>query len=117
MITIEDILEEIVGEIRDEFDQDEKKEIDKIDENHYLVEGVALIDEINELLGINLEHEDVDSIGGWIYAQQPDLEKGVEWHYDTLTFIVRERDKRRVRKVEIIKHSENVEQVETLENS
>ncbi len=75
MITIEDILEEIVGEIRDEFDQDEKREIEQLDENHYLVEGVALIDEINELLDINLEHEDVDSIGGWIYAQQPDLEK------------------------------------------
>ncbi len=106
LITIEDILEEIVGEIRDEFDQDEKREIEKLGDNRYLVEGVALIDEINELLDIHLVHEDVDSIGGWIYAQQPDLDKGVEWHYDTLTFIVRERDKRRIRKIEIIKHSE-----------
>ncbi|WP_270170317.1 hemolysin family protein [Paenibacillus sp. SYP-B4298] len=106
LITIEDILEEIVGEIRDEFDQDEKKEIEKLGDNRYLVEGVALIDEINELLDIHLVHEDVDSIGGWIYAQQPDLDKGVEWSYDTLTFIVRERDKRRIRKIEIIKHSE-----------
>ncbi|WP_028562565.1 hemolysin family protein [Paenibacillus pinihumi] len=116
MITIEDILEEIVGEIRDEFDQDEKREIEQLDENHYLVEGVALIDEINELLDINLEHEDVDSIGGWIYAQQPDLEKNVEWHFENLTFIVRERDKRRIRKIEIIKQDHH-DQMETVENS
>ncbi|MBJ6361595.1 hemolysin family protein [Paenibacillus sp. GCM10012307] len=116
MITIEDILEEIVGEIRDEFDQDEKREIEQLDENHYLVEGVALIDEINELLDINLEHEDVDSIGGWIFSQQPELEKGVEWHYDNLTFIVRERDKRRIRMIEIMKH-DHQDEPETVENS
>ncbi|GGG13318.1 hemolysin family protein [Paenibacillus abyssi] len=112
LITIEDILEEIVGEIRDEFDQDEKKEFETIGENHYLVDGILLIDELNDMLGTNLEHEDVDSIGGWLYSKQPELKKGEEWHYDSFTFIVRERDKNRIRKIEIIKHDEKLVQEE-----
>ncbi|XEC93477.1 hemolysin family protein [Paenibacillus tarimensis] len=106
LITIEDILEEIVGEIRDEFDQDEKKEFEILGENRYLVEGILLIDELNEKLGIDLEHDEVDSIGGWLYSRQPDLKKGEQWTYGLLTFIVREREKNRIRKIEIIKHEE-----------
>jgi CBS domain containing-hemolysin-like protein len=106
LITIEDILEEIVGEIRDEFDQDEKKEFESLGENHYLVQGILLIDELNGLLGTDLEHEDVDSIGGWLYSKNPELKKGEEWRYDSFTFIVRERDHNRIRKIEIIKHDE-----------
>lgn len=104
LITIEDILEEIVGEIRDEFDQDEKTEFETLGENHYLVQGILLIDQLNDLLGTSIEHEDVDSIGGWLYNQQPELKKGDEWRFGSLSFIVRERDKNRIRKIEIIKH-------------
>lgn len=107
LITIEDIIEEIVGEIRDEFDQDEKKEIEALDHNRFLVNGVASIDDINGAIGIDLENDKVDSIGGWLYSQQPELEKDLEWHYDSLTFIVRERDDNRIRKIEIIKHSDS----------
>jgi CBS domain containing-hemolysin-like protein len=104
LITIEDILEEIVGEIRDEFDNDEKREIEALGNDHYLIEGIALIDEVNRLFGTDLEHESVDSIGGWLYNQQPELEKGIEWHYGQLTFIIREKEKHRIRKIEIIKN-------------
>jgi CBS domain containing-hemolysin-like protein len=104
LITIEDILEEIVGEIRDEFDQDEKVEIETLGENHYMVDGILLIDQLNSRLGIDLEHEDVDSIGGWLYNKQPELGIGEPWHYDFLTFIIHERDKYRIRKIEVIKH-------------
>lgn len=105
LITIEDILEEIVGEIRDEFDQDENTKFETLGENHYMVQGILLIDQLNDLLGTSIEHEDVDSIGGWLYNKQPELKKGEEFHFDSLTFIVRERDKNRIRKIEIIKNA------------
>jgi len=101
LITIEDILEEIVGEIRDEFDKDEKKPIEAIGEDRYLVDGLTPIDEINLLFEASLEQEGMDSIGGWLYNMQPELEIGEEWSYDSLLFIVRERDKHRIRKLEI----------------
>jgi len=111
LVTIEDILEEIVGEIRDEFDADEKKPIEKIEDHRYLVEGNTSIDDINLQLGVNIEHEQVDSIGGWLYSQHPELPKGTAWQYNELTFIIREKDKNRIRKIEIIR--ENVEKEES----
>lgn len=108
LITIEDILEEIVGEIRDEFDADEKKPIEIIGEGRYLVQGNTSIDELNQLLGTVIEHEDVDSIGGWLYNRQPELLKGVEWRYGQLTFIIREKEKYRIRKIEMIRHHDEI---------
>ncbi|MCM1185708.1 MAG: hemolysin family protein [Lachnoclostridium sp.] len=66
MITLEDLLEEIVGEIRDEYDQDEEEFIQAVDERTYLVEGSMKLDDINDALGTNLDSEDYDSIGGII---------------------------------------------------
>lgn len=66
MITLEDLLEEIVGEIRDEYDEDEKEYIQKIDDRVYLVEGSMKLDDINDEVGSELESEDYDSIGGII---------------------------------------------------
>lgn len=66
MITLEDLLEEIVGEIRDEYDADEEEYIQKMDDNVYLVEGSMKLDDINDELGTTLESEDYDSIGGII---------------------------------------------------
>jgi CBS domain containing-hemolysin-like protein len=64
MITLEDLLEEIVGEIRDEYDEDEEKLIQKLDERSYLVEGSMKLDDINDELGTSFTSEDYDSIGG-----------------------------------------------------
>ncbi len=66
MITLEDLLEEIVGEIRDEYDGDEEEYIQKVDENVYLVEGSMKLDDINDELDTDLDSEDYDSIGGII---------------------------------------------------
>lgn len=66
MITMEDLLEEIVGEIRDEYDEDEEELIQQIDERNYLVEGSMKLSDINDELGTELESEDYDSIGGLI---------------------------------------------------
>lgn len=64
MITLEDLLEEIVGEIRDEYDADEETLIQQIEENSYLVEGSMKLDDINNVLDTELVSEDYDSIGG-----------------------------------------------------
>ena len=64
MITLEDLLEEIVGEIRDEYDEDEEELIQMVGERTYLVEGGMKLSDINDELGTMLESEDYDSIGG-----------------------------------------------------
>lgn len=66
MITMEDLLEEIVGEIRDEYDEDEEEYIQQIDERVYLVEGGMKLSDINDELGTMFESEDYDSIGGLV---------------------------------------------------
>ncbi len=66
MITLEDLLEEIVGEIRDEYDEDEKEFIQEVGERQYLLEGSMKLDDINNALDTELDSEDYDSIGGII---------------------------------------------------
>lgn len=69
ILTIEDILEEFVGQIRDEYDEDELKQIKKIDENVYEVEGSLSLDDINEALNLTLASEEYNSIGGLIIEE------------------------------------------------
>lgn len=66
MVTLEDLLEEIVGEIRDEYDADEENLIQKMEEDIYLIEGSMKLDDINDELGTELHSEDYDSIGGLV---------------------------------------------------
>ncbi len=66
MITLEDLLEEIVGEIRDEYDADESEKLKQIDERVYLIEGSMKLDDINDALDTHLSSADYDSIGGII---------------------------------------------------
>lgn len=69
MITMEDLLEEIVGEIRDEYDADEEELIQEMASGEYLVEGSMKISDINDALDTNLDSEDYDSIGGLMIEQ------------------------------------------------
>ena len=64
MITLEDLLEEIVGEIRDEYDSDEEEMIRDLGDHRYLIEGSMKLDDINDALNMSLDSEDYDSIGG-----------------------------------------------------
>jgi len=66
MITLEDLLEEIVGEIRDEYDDDEHDSIQKINDNEYRLDGYTKLDDLNDFLALDIESEDYDSIGGFI---------------------------------------------------
>lgn len=72
MITFEDLIEELVGEIRDEYDTEEKDWIKPIGKNTYLILGSVKLDDINEQLGTTLESEDYDSIGGYFIQQLGD---------------------------------------------
>ncbi|ASS67630.1 MULTISPECIES: hemolysin family protein [Paenibacillus] len=102
LITIEDILEEIVGEIRDEFDEDERREIEKLEENCYLLDGKVSLDELGHMVGHDFNDEDTDTIGGWLYARIPSPKPGFRYEFDNMTFIIREATKNRIRKVEMI---------------
>ncbi len=76
LVTVEDIIEEIVGEVRDEFDADEVAEIQMIKENHYVVDGKLLLEDVNDLLGINIADPGIDTIGGWYLTQNSDAPIG-----------------------------------------
>jgi CBS domain containing-hemolysin-like protein len=78
MITLEDLLEEIVGEIRDEYDSDEEQLIKNIGGKMYLVEGNMKLDDINNALGTDLDSEDYDSIGGLMIENLDRLPKNGE---------------------------------------
>ncbi|MCI9067089.1 MAG: HlyC/CorC family transporter [Lachnospiraceae bacterium] len=69
LVTLEDLLEEIVGEIRDEYDEDELKSLQKIGDREYRVEGSMKLDDINDALELSLSSEDYDSVGGLIIGE------------------------------------------------
>lgn len=76
ILTMEDILEEIVGEIRDEFDDDEVNDIVPLDENTYQINGRVLLSDLEEQYDIEFEDsEDIDTIGGWLQSQNTNLEQ------------------------------------------
>lgn len=66
MVTLEDLLEEIVGEIRDEYDADEEEFIKKVEKNAYIIDARRKIDDVNDALGLKLDSEDYDSIAGLV---------------------------------------------------
>src|SRR5699024_9657684 len=77
MITMEDILEEIVGEIRDEFDEDEEPEISKVEDNIYHISGRVLLDDLEDRFAIEFDQsEDIDTIGGWLQSKNTEIEIG-----------------------------------------
>ena len=101
LLTIEDLVEVIVGDIDDEYDEEEE-EIVKINDNEYLVEGSTKISDVNEQLGINLESEEFDSIGGFIigYLKRiPEENEIIE--VEDVKFKVESIDKNRINKIDI----------------
>lgn len=103
LLTVEDILEEIVGDIRDEFDTNEKLMVEEINDTTTLVDGKVLLDEINELFGIDLEDDEVDTVGGWIITHNLEAEKGTIIEFEDYQFIVEEIDGYQIKKVKIVK--------------
>jgi CBS domain containing-hemolysin-like protein len=105
MITVEDLLEEIVGEIRDEFDEDEEELLKKLSDDVYEVNGSMKLDDINEMLGTSFESEDYDSIGGIIIElldRFPTEGESVTTT-DNITLTAKKVDNNRIETVEIKK--------------
>lgn len=102
MVTIEDVLEQIVGEIRDEFDADEEEEIQFVDENYIIFNGKVSLSKVNDLLLSSLDTTEWDTIGGWLYSHQPEMNEQEEYEYEGLTFVLLEAEKNRFLKVAVI---------------
>ncbi len=103
MVSLEDLLEEIVGEIRDEYDEDEKDLIQKISEREYLIEGSVKLDDINDALELSLYSDDYDSIGGLIIEMLDHLPTEQE-SVTTKTgigLLVQKMDKNRIETVQL----------------
>lgn len=102
LITLEDLLEEIVGEIRDEYDADEETSNIRLNDNEYLVEGHMRLDDLNEMLGTDFESSDYDSVGGFIIGQLDKLPKeGDSITIDNVRLVVETLDINRIEKVHI----------------
>ncbi len=102
IITLEDLLEEIVGEIRDEYDVDEEDEIVQIRDGEFMVDGGTKLDDINETFGCHIESDDYDSIAGHIINVLEHIpEEGEEIRENGIRFVVEQMDKNRIDKVHV----------------
>lgn len=98
LLTVEDILEELVGDIQDEYDQ-ERPEIENIDRG-YSVDGRMRLKELEELLHLSIDAPDIDTIGGWVFTQlkkPPEVGDVVQWNQ--LQFEVKEMDGSRIERI------------------
>ncbi|WP_244834036.1 hemolysin family protein [Clostridium sp. BJN0001] len=101
VVTIEDLVEEIVGEIEDEYDED-KKSLEVINKNEYVVDGSIRLNDLGDFLHMDLESEEFDSVGGIIIGELGRIpEKGEEVTIKDITYKVESVDKNRVKKVKV----------------
>ncbi len=113
LITLEDVLEEIIGEVQDEFDEEEEADIKEIAENTYIANAMMRIDELAEFFGINeeqFEEDDVETIAGLVVKLLGHIANtGDSVTYEGLTFTVVEVDGARITKLQICKEPANAE--------
>ena len=112
LITLEDLLEEIVGEIRDEYDADEEEIFKVLSDNEYEVDGQIKLNDLNDLLESDLSSEEYDSLGGFIMENLDRLPKENDiFSADHFCFCVKSLDKNRIKRVHIrrLPEEENTE--------
>ncbi len=104
VVTMEDLIEEIVGEIRDEYDEEEEDQIEEISEREYLVEASVKLDDLNDEIGTLLHSDDYDTVGGYIIGMCDTIPQAGETFVDNdgTTFEIIESAKNRIDKVRII---------------
>lgn len=101
LITLEDLIEEIVGDIRDEYDEDEDELVKQLSPTEYLLEGSMNLEDLNDMLDLNLRSEDYDSVGGFMIGlldHIPALRESVTTK-DGIYFQVTLKEKNRISKV------------------
>jgi CBS domain containing-hemolysin-like protein len=101
LVTVEDIIEEIVGEIRDEFDHDEAPDIRKIDSNKAIIDGRVLLEEVNNLFDLEIDDTDVDTIGGWILTKKMDAKMGDTLHVNNFEFHILDMEGFHIKKIKV----------------
>lgn len=115
LITLEDILEEIVGEIHDEYDENEEDFIKEIGEREYIVEGSVNLDDFNDRLYLSLESEDYDSLGGFIIEhldRLPEVGDSITTE-DDIRLVVETLDKNRIESVHVYLPEKETEEAKT----
>jgi CBS domain containing-hemolysin-like protein len=112
LVTVEDILEEIVGEIRDEFDMDEIPMIRKIKDTQYIIDAKVLISEVNDLLGLDINDEDVDTLGGWMLTENYEVKQGDIISCSPFLFKILEMEDHHIKYIEVTKQLESEKPVE-----
>ena len=111
LVTVEDILEEIVGEIRDEFDEDEIPEIRTIGEGHYIIASKLLLSDVEKLLFVDFEAEGIDTLGGWYFTEDTDLDLSKSIYHQGYYFSIYEKEGHIIHYIEV-KKGEAPEDVE-----
>lgn len=104
MISLEDLLEEIVGEIRDEYDEDEEDLIQQIGDREYLIEGSVKLDDVNDALELTLHSDEYDSVGGLIIEKLDHLPTEQEFVVtdENIRLTVEKMDKNRIESVRLV---------------
>ena len=103
LVTIEDILEELVGDIRDEFDDDELPEVRKISEDSYLLDAGMLLSDVEKLLFMEFGVDGIDTLGGWYFTNDLDLDLTKEIDYQGYTFSIHEKEGHHIHYIQAVK--------------
>jgi CBS domain containing-hemolysin-like protein len=106
IVTIEDIIEELVGEIRDEFDEDESPMIQTVSPTVKHLDGKVLISEVNDIYGLDIDDSELDTIGGWVLSQNSEIQEQQVIRHEGFEFKVIELDGHQVKKIEVTEREE-----------
>ncbi|WP_394219161.1 hemolysin family protein [Halobacillus trueperi] len=99
IVTVEDIIEEIIGDIRDEFDEEEEQDITEKTDGSFLLDGKTSIVDVNHYFDIRLENGEVDTISGWVLKNNVDAAEGTEIIHEPFTFKVIKKEDNQIRKI------------------
>lgn len=110
IVTIEDLMEEVFGEIDDEFDVDNYPDIEQIDTDTYMVNGLVTVNDFNHFFKLNLDNRNTDTVSGFlieILGDIPLTDEKISVEYENLIFEIEQVKDRRIEKVKIIRNNSN----------